>query len=491
MNLNTFVSRYVSYSLLVIAIILFFVGAQAKAASGISVWWPTDGATMSGTQPFKALIDGMSLSSYTMYWQVDNGQLNQMSDNNTDAPHKEASVDLSGWSWHGNGPYVINIVAKSQNGSTIASKSMNIHVSSNESPSTIISAAQPDPTNSPPNSPGDTTAADQTTTAPISAPATVTATSSTAISSTTIASDDLTLGSTTLSESDPLNGLSFYTDPNNDAAIQEAAWSTSDPKGALEMEKIAAEPTAEWFGDWNADIYSDSKSYVDAAAASGTTPIMIAYNIPNRDCDGYSSGGANSSEAYKAWINKLASGIGNRKAIIILEPDALSMMDCLSQADQATRSGLINFAIGVLKANDKNIVYVDAGHSGWIGASNMASRLDAAGIAGADGFSLNVSNYYTTADQITYGTAISSLVGNKHFVIDTSRNGLGPNGDEWCNPLGRALGTKPTTDTGNPLADAFLWLKVPGESDGTCNGGPNAGVWWPSYALGLAEKAIY
>ena len=36
---------------------------------------------------------------------------------------------------------------------------------------------------------------------------------------------------------------------------------------------------------------------------------------------------------------------------------------------------------------------------------------------------------------------------------------------------------------------ALLWIKQPGESDGTCNGGPNAGQWWADYALGLAQRA--
>ena len=42
---------------------------------------------------------------------------------------------------------------------------------------------------------------------------------------------------------------------------------------------------------------------------------------------------------------------------------------------------------------------------------------------------------------------------------------------------------------GHPLADAFLWVKTPGESDGTCNGGPRAGEWWADYALELSRAA--
>jgi endoglucanase len=45
--------------------------------------------------------------------------------------------------------------------------------------------------------------------------------------------------------------------------------------------------------------------------------------------------------------------------------------------------------------------------------------------------------------------------------------------------------------TGSALLDALLWIKAPGESDGSCAGGPAAGVWWPAYALGLARRAAF
>jgi len=105
--------------------------------------------------------------------------------------------------------------------------------------------------------------------------------------------------------------------------------------------------------------------------------------------------------------------------------------------------------------------------------------------------------------------------GTTHFVIDTGRNGLGPwdysskystaaIAQDWCNPPGRGAGIPPTTNTGNALVDAYLWIKVPGESDGSCNrsvagsttdpewGGivdPAAGAWFPQQALQLAQLA--
>ena len=114
----------------------------------------------------------------------------------------------------------------------------------------------------------------------------------------------------------------------------------------------------------------------------------------------------------------------------------------------------------------------------------MAQRLKSANVAQARGVSLNVSGYGWTDQSIGYGQQlVRALGGGKGFVIDTSRNGNGPApGNEWCNPRGRALGIAPTTSTGAASLDAYLWIKTPGESDGTCNGGPSAGEWWQEIA---------
>ena len=47
------------------------------------------------------------------------------------------------------------------------------------------------------------------------------------------------------------------------------------------------------------------------------------------------------------------------------------------------------------------------------------------------------------------------------------------------------MGPEPTVSTGTALLDAELWIKAPGESDGSCNGGPPAGQFWLAYALML------
>ena len=71
---------------------------------------------------------------------------------------------------------------------------------------------------------------------------------------------------------------------------------------------------------------------------------------------------------------------------MILEPDALAQISCLSQADQSTRLSLLSGAVSALKANGNTKVYIDAGHSNWIDAGTMAGDLQKANVSQADGF---------------------------------------------------------------------------------------------------------
>ena len=185
----------------------------------------------------------------------------------------------------------------------------------------------------------------------------------------------------------------------------------------------------------------------------------------------------------------MARGIGTSHAAVILEPDALAAVTCLRPAARRERISLLRWATARLARQPNTSVYIDAGHAKWVPASEMAARLRRAGVHKARGFSLNVANFHTTAVNRAYGRAVSRRTGGAHFVVDTGRNGAGPLEGDWCNPPGRALGSAPTTATGDPLMDAALWVKAPGESDGTCNGGPGGGAFWPSYARGLVKRA--
>jgi endoglucanase len=329
------------------------------------------------------------------------------------------------------------------------------------------------------------------------------------------------------------------------------------------------------------------------AAAMREVPVLVAYNIPGRDCGGFSAGGAQTTADYEAWIDAFAAGIGNRKAVVILEPDGLGLLPSNCGGPNGSypftddeRYTELNYAVDRLEQQPQAIVYLDGTHSSWLNVHDASTRLVQGGVQRAQGFFLNVSNYQYTPNLVNYGTWISKCIaritgtprsddcpdqywnggphpaliadllgewtgvalnrygqwsdttttpelntsgenvrystttGATHFVIDTSRNGTGPwkypatypsdaVAQDWCNPPGRGLGLRPTANTGVLLLDAYLWIKVPGESDGSCNRGtaatadpewaaitgkpgfvdPAAGDWFPEQALQLARLA--
>ena len=284
-----------------------------------------------------------------------------------------------------------------------------------------------------------------------------------------------------------LAGSKLFVGGQSPARKQADAWRRARPQDAAMLDRIASQPTAKWIGGWVSDVRAEVARVSSSAAAQGAVPVFVAYNIPSRDCGSYSSGGSSNSNAYRKWIRQFASGLSGN-AVVVLEPDAVAGASCLSASARAERYDLLRDAVQVLKAAHA-VVYLDAGHARWHKPAAIAERLNQAGIAQADGFSLNVSNFLGTSENASYGDDVSRLVGGKHYIIDTSRNGRGGNG-EWCNPRGQGLGESPTTRTGRPLADAYLWIKQPGESDGTCGGGPKAGTWWSEYALELARNQI-
>ena len=203
-------------------------------------------------------------------------------------------------------------------------------------------------------------------------------------------------------------------------------------------------------------------------------------------------------------------------------------------------------------------VYLDGTHNEWLAVPDTVERLVSAGVLDTRGFFLNVSNFEKDPDLIRFGrwvaygiwwttcpdspgfgkysalpdqfgdheeteawfaehvvanSAFPGDEGLRHFVIDSSRNAHGqwnppadhPEGDpqRWCNPPGRGAGVRPTLDTGVDLLDAWLWIKIPGESDGEgyrwTDGptdpvrgveAPAAGDWFDDLALELARNAV-
>ena len=387
--------------------------------------------------------------------------------------------------------------------------------------------------------------------------------------------------------SDAVGGTQFYVPKPNHGAIEQIAdlRSSGRQSDADLISQVIDTPQAVWLtGGTAKEVEQAARATVHRAAAKKSVPVLVAYNIPYRDCAQFSAGGASNTAEYKAWIDGLAAGIGNQPAAVVLEPDGLGIIPYYTQlfgpmewcqptvdgapapeADPAHRFEQLNYAADRLGTLPNASVYLDGTHARWLGVGEAADRLIKAGVLRAQGFFLNVSNYQTTAESEIYGRWVSGCIAGAtnpaswafghpdfcpgqyappdfsccnytpeyvasvdatyasmgvkstaHFVIDTSRNGQGrwippaiPPGSfgtdpqDWCNPPDRGLGVRPTAATGVPLLDAYLWIKIPGESDGQCNrwdppGSPDpvrgvmdpaAGQWFPDMALELAHNA--
>jgi len=293
----------------------------------------------------------------------------------------------------------------------------------------------------------------------------------------------------TVSTDNPLAGARFYTNPDSTANVAAASAAEANPGAAdtATLKRIAEQPAATWLLPEKfplATVTADVGRIADAAAAAGQLPVFVVYGIPDRDCQQYSAGGLSETD-YPIWVSAIATALASRPAVVIVEPDALPLAQQCGNVPQRVQQ--IQQDVATLSTTLAT-VYLDAGHSDWLDAATMADLLNQAGIGQVRGFATNVSNYNDSAAEQAFGEAVSALTNGAHFIVDTSRNGVGSTG-EWCNPPGRALGATPEATADNGLRDANLWVKEPGESDGTCNNGPKAGEWWNERALALAKAA--
>ncbi|HEX6525666.1 MAG TPA: glycoside hydrolase family 6 protein [Streptosporangiaceae bacterium] len=349
--------------------------------------------------------------------------------------------------------------------------------------------------------------------------------------------------------------------------------SHGDVRDAALILKMETIPRAVWFtGGTPADVQQQAAVTMFAAARQHAVPVLVIYDIPGRDCAQFSAGGALSQADYEAWINGFARGIGRGKALVILEPDALGNLpsNCGLPASvypftDSERIAELQYAVSTLERDPGASVYLDGTHSAWQSVGTMTQRLLEANVGSAQGFFLDVSNYQPTPELVDYGSWISdciamvtdsanpffnnpaacasqyfpatqsdfstwslttqwyaqnmgNAVASAHFVVDTSRNGDGPNNmrkyaaapysqpasvigtlasGNWCNPPDSGLGLRPTADTGVPLLDAYLWVKTPGQSDGQCDAAGGVRAWdystysQPGWPMTAAAQSVF
>ena len=257
--------------------------------------------------------------------------------------------------------------------------------------------------------------------------------------------------------------------------------------------KIFEHPVSFWYGERNGKEMEkiDYSLQRLLRRTAPQLPVLVVYNMPNRDIGQYSKGGAKTRESYLNFLQSFADGIGNSKPILIYEPDSLTHTGDMSTEDASSRMSLMKEGLQLLTDNCEALVYIDIGHSNWLSPEEAANLLNKVSNDKVRGFAVNVSNYRTTDESMEWSLKLCEHRPQDFFVIDTSRNGNGPHGNEWCNPPGRSVGQEPSCDTGEEQCDAFLWIKIPGESDGKANGGPRAGRMWGNMGEDLVRNTAW
>ena len=303
----------------------------------------------------------------------------------------------------------------------------------------------------------------------------------------------------------PLAGESWYVDTyrkqSGNKEYREPAYRdylrAQGAKKTL-LGKIALTPRFTWFGRFT-PMPERICAYIQTAEADRAVPLITVLRHQGRACNNrYTAGGVAEDNRTKRWYDAFARGVGRSRAIIAFEPDSLGTIECLAPSRRKARLNLLRYGVNVLSKLPNATVYIEASASDWRPAKLMAQRLRYVGIRKVRGFMLNVTHFDWTAANIRYGMQVSKRVGGKHFIVSTNHSGRGPvhykSGGRTivvnCHPKFRGLGPKPTTKTGNPRVDAFMWISRPGYSRGSCNGGPSKeGDWWLARALELAKFA--
>jgi len=304
----------------------------------------------------------------------------------------------------------------------------------------------------------------------------------------------------------PLAGLKWFVDTQEHAWTQ---WISYRRRGMANeanlMWKIAREPRFRWFGKWTRpNQKAKLRRFLNRVQCSqpGTVPQMIVMRHQGKACNKrYAAGGRREDARQRHWYDNFVQAVGNARVVIGFEPDSLGTIDCLKKSRRKARLRTLRYGVDRLSTLPNATIYLEAGASDWESARRTAKQLRIIGIHKVRGFMLNVTHYDWTHKNIAHGLKISRKVGGKPFVISTAFNGRGPlhyrkpgRGkvtNVWCHPPNRGSGPRPTTQTGHPKVDGYLWIGRPGYSGGSCNGGPlPVGSWWAKRALMFARNSV-
>ncbi|KAJ5289551.1 uncharacterized protein N7443_009804 [Penicillium atrosanguineum] len=352
----------------------------------------------------------------------------------------------------------------------------------------------------------------------------------------------------------PFSGYQLYANSFYASEVTTSALPSMTGTAKAAASNVAEVPSFYWLDTADkVPIMGEFLSDIQLKNAAGANPplagIFVVYDLPDRDCAALASNGeysiANGGvEKYKAYIDHIRATLleySDVHTILIIEPDSLANLvtnmdvsKCANAHDAYLEC--TNYAVTQLNL-DNVAMYLDAGHAGWLGwpanlspaaqlyaqvynnASKPASlRGLATNVANYNGWSLSTCPSYTSGDsncdEKRYVNALAPLLQNlgwdAHFITDTGRNGVQPTQQnawgDWCNVKGTGFGVRPTTNTGDALEDAFVWVKPGGESDGTSatsssrydahcgysdalQPAPEAGTWFQAYFAQLVANA--
>jgi cellulose 1,4-beta-cellobiosidase len=349
----------------------------------------------------------------------------------------------------------------------------------------------------------------------------------------------------------PFVGARIYRNPDYVRAVE--ALTTAHPNESALLRKMEAQPTAIWMSaiadTRDLPRYLDDARRLEETEGRRVVPVFVLYDLPGRDCAAESSAGELEADAtgearyQHEYVDAIAAAFRahpDQRVAVILEPDSLSNLVTNMGRPRCEGAAAIykrGIAYAITKLSLPNVfLYLEAAHAGWLGFPRNIGRAakvyqEVLSMAGGPdrirGFALNVSNYdpavdpahtprdrtSSASDETGYAadlTAALAEVGvtGKGFVIDTGRDGqayIRSNPSSWCNVKGAGLGERPRAAPA-PLIDAYLYIKVPGESDGTSDpsaprfdetcarddaspGAPQAGQMFGSYLIDLLKNA--
>lgn len=208
------------------------------------------------------------------------------------------------------------------------------------------------------------------------------------------------------------------------------AWQAATGEEKRLLGAIAQRPRVRWFGQWIATslIADRIREYV-RTTQDGNPDVVVqlavfrlwprgegAKDEPLTEAD---------LQAYRAWVDEAARGIGTARVAMVLEPD---LAVALKGWRPKVRFALTRYAARVFGALPNTTVYLDASDADWLPVDKAVAMLRRSGVAYVRGFALGATHYNGVRPNVRYARAVSRALAaaglpGKRAVIDTADNG--------------------------------------------------------------------